>query len=564
MDNGHGTKLEPQPLDIKINNLPYNITRQEIDKTLFIKKGKIASNVQEAHIMFDTKLSSIFQSLTNVVQICSHIENVIRSSHYESLKTSLRIDARTCKAIEVKMKDRQEELYNIFRRKDQSNVREKRFVGFLAGFLIGTIGMYSVQQLTGMRDSFRLAKNQDKIFTIIQDHEARITKMEQQIHDLNDSLAQVYVYTKRVLDDLEMEGRIGKLMTIVQMEFFNHDEITAAILDLLNGQINPTLLKTDTIRSSIGKLRAKARRRDLVIPLQRMEEIYQLPNSYIYENGEITIFIHVPMVEVKSMILYQLEPLILKVTEEHSGLIDETNYLAITEDETAFKVLTPEELDSCTKLNPHHYYCIHNVLLREFESYCISAIFKTKMETASKICDLKVIPQKGWAKQLTLDTFLVYLQEESYIKIKCGDIEYTEKVSGVNKLHIPECVARTNEFELFGQKVEEVRNVQKYLTLGWDMKELKGNLGDEFIDDVMKTMKTSYPVHVTDLRKKFHLQTLDHWYWHIPAYVILTGIVGFLIIAFYYIYKQERQYQEKKKNKNKDIQMNTRRQEAEA
>ena len=46
------------------------------------------------------------------------------------------------------------------------------------------------------------------------------------------------------LSDIIMEEYISELLMIAELEFLHHDEISTAILDLVNGQINPTLLST--------------------------------------------------------------------------------------------------------------------------------------------------------------------------------------------------------------------------------------------------------------------------------------------------------------------------------
>ena len=398
---------------------PYSLTNNPINESFFIKKGKIASNVQEGHIMFEFNLTSLYKGVEKVRAISRNIMHHAKNPVYHTIKAQMQTGNQTANALLVKMEDRQEELYNIFSRQYEMESRNKRFIGLVAGFLAGTIGMYTIQQLFGMRDTFRLAENQRKVFTIIQDHEARVTKMEDQIKTINQTIAKVIMGLDQELSDIKMEEYISELVSIAELEFFHHDEISAAILDLVNGQINPTLLSTSTIYNALKDLRKQAKERGLVIPLQRLEEIYLLPNDFIYEKDTITIFIHIPLVEIKPMTLYQLEPLFLNITKKHSGIIDELNYIAVNDDESSYKILTPEELGKCVKLHPHHYYCYHNILLRDFSNYCISAIYKANMDVANHICDVKVIPQEHWAKQMSKNLFITYSRHNTHLKIRC-------------------------------------------------------------------------------------------------------------------------------------------------
>lgn len=536
-----------------LEHRPFQITSQVKDEINFNKKGKIASNLQEGHIMIDLDLKFMLKGLKTVNFICNQVEAMVKDPRYKKIKENLVMENRTCKAYQVKMMDRQMEVYNIFVREYYIRKRQKRFIGLAAGFLLGAVGTYSIEQLIGMRDTFRLNTNQEKIFTIIQGHEARITKMEEQIDNVNRTLKRTIILTNEIINSVEAENHVSQLMLIVQMEFYNHDDRTGALLDLVNGLINPTLLKTTTIKKAIKILKRKAEDRGLTIPLQRIEEVYQFPNSYVYNNGTISIFMHIPLVDSKMMNLYQLEPIILNITKGFSGIVDEINYIAVTEDETAFKIFTPQELDHCTKLNPEHYFCLHNVMLRDFSAYCISSLYKAELVAAHQGCKVGIVPQGSWAKQLSKDTFLTYVRNKTTLKISCAKKDYIEVIEGVNKIHIPSCTAVSKTFELFGQREEMVELLSISKPMKWNIPEITHGLSEGYIEQIMKEMRTSHPVHVADLRKQYNIEGVYHWYWHVPAYILLFGIITFLILACYCIFKFEKKSREKRKARRANL-----------
>lgn len=194
---------------------------------------------------------------------------------------------------------------------------------------------------------------------------------------------------------------------------------------------------------------------------------------------------------------------------------------------------------------------ISQLLSSRFSAYCLSALYKTEIATAHKICEIKIIPQESWAKQLDKDTFLTYVKKETPIKITCAKRNFLHMIHGVNRIYIPECTAVAKNFELFGQKEETINVLKIPKPMTWNIPELKQDLTNDYIEQIMTTMHTSHPVHITDLKNKYHLQSVDHWYWHLPSYVILLGIITFLIIASYCIYKhekKERKHKSKRRN----------------
>ena len=545
-----GNDEDTLSLTIPTTNL-YNLTKIEPNSISFVKKGRIAANVQEGHIMIDLKLKTIYNHVRHVELICEKMDNILEKSAYHDVHNDVIIEKEACQAMLTQMKSRQTELYNIFQKEYKLTEREKRFVGFLAGLLLGSVGTYTAMQLTDMRDSFRLSTNQEKIFTIIQDHEVRLTTVEQQVKDLNQTIAKIILDQGRVYETIEIKSLISKSMQIAALEYNHHGEITSAIMRLLNGDINPMLIKTETLQMSLRKLQGKAKEKGYSIPLERVEEVYQLPNDYIietgtkYGEGTVTIFIHIPLVsKAKNMDLYQLSPIVLELWKGFSGIIDEPNYLAVSDDQTTFKILTKEELDHCTRLNPHHFYCLNNVLLKDFTSYCITAIYKNYVKIANQICDTKIIPQRAWAKQIDKDTFITYNKALSTIRIICGEKVFSENISGISKIQIPDCTAITDEFELVGHKIIEERDSLSTTTFKWNFDILKSNLSTEYIEETLTLLRTNHPVHVKDLRKQYDLQVVDHLFWHLPTYVILLVIILFLTTTCYFVYKQAQKRKE--------------------
>jgi hypothetical protein len=88
-----------------------------------------------------------------------------------------------------------------------------------------------------------------------------------------------------------------------------------------------------------------------------------------------------------------------------------------------------------------------NYIYKNFDKYCISALFKTGTKVSS-VCPIRIIPEKLVIIQTERDKFFIYHSKVIQLHIECGGKpKRIEEFRGVKKVKLaPSCIGYTDAY----------------------------------------------------------------------------------------------------------------------
>ena len=530
------------------NEQPYTIEEQSTPN--FKEIGIVSSNIQRAVIYLEIPHNQIQESYLRAELACQKVTEVMTDKKYAEFHASLKAQADFCQSTMVRMKTRSDELFNFFLRKyylskrEQKRRRRKRFISAAILVGLGALGAYSISQLLSMKTSYNLEQNQHQIYEVIRNQDQRLSNIEERLEVYNDTLQELAYENRHYQQLSDLQDFLERISLLVAIELNEYERITDALLQLTTSRVSASLLSSKVLYRALKNLDKKARAQGWMMPLVRIEEVFELPHDYLWHNSSLSLFLYVPLVQDNTaMKLLKLEPYAIQLTDLHSAVIDEPHYLAVSQDMASFKIITPEELALCIKIKSY-YFCDSNVVLMSHEEYCIAAVFKGRSQAATSTCTMYLVPQKNWAKQLTPQSFVVYHQKETDLTIQCNQERYVEKVQGIRRLNLQGCEVTCNFYKILSHKnISETEAIVEYPAMNWKPEDWKLDLSNSELDAIVEDLKSTRPVAVADVANRARLRPVARIYWHLPNALLSFCVIVFLILIGCLVWKRYKAHQ---------------------
>jgi hypothetical protein len=312
-----------------------------------------------------------------------------------------------------------------------------------------------------------------------------------------------------------LKDRVSKDEMIMQasfslsMAFEETTRIIRGLNSLAQHRISPDLVLGRHMTAALILLQKNMEEEGYTFGAARYDDLYRCETSHlILDSGLLMVIIHLPAYEQDSMLrLMEYIPVPMVFRRRHSeeekasaksgGLevheYHETSFLveprerllAMKDDETAFKVMSKEELNECTSLAGVHFCGNTNVYDQRKESSCIVGLYTRDAKIIGKTCVWKREVAKDYALQLGAEIFLLYHAFSAPIDLRCGEQVTTTSVVGLVQVRVPAgCRLYARSYILDGQK-NFLLSVSPYVQRRLDFQDLlsKADIGDHEIDD---------------------------------------------------------------------------------
>ena len=263
--------------------------------------------------------------------------------------------------------------------------REKRqlFGAVLGGVALG-LSIYNQVEITQLQeDVFTLQKNQDKIFAVLEDHQAAIERNRETLIKLVNFIHDQGEWMRATANRMSLDEFFALFNAFVTEQTDWLDQLERVLFDK---KPSPRFFHQRIINEAIHKLGEAAEKKDLELAYTHFNEILDSPLSFIVKDSLIYIMVHIPLVDKKSYSLYSLIDAPVRVpTGQTARLTERRRMLATDRGNSEFITMTEEEFSQC-ELYQGRYCCMLGVTSKTADSSCVGAIFMHST-MAPHICD---------------------------------------------------------------------------------------------------------------------------------------------------------------------------------
>ena len=357
---------------------------------MFLSHGQLISGLSWGHIISNIDLSQPKQDLSIYVGMVEAFAAAKNEAKDPRASQRLKLLIHNCKNKVKGMDNTLQEIYSGF---DQikptpslSRPKRQLAVGIaaLGGLITGSIitSLFSQFKSSALTDI--LDQKVDVLTSKVKTNSIQIAQNQEDIKRINQTLAYITQDVGLLLvAEKEMEYEMIALFTNLMLDEQNSkiDLLAESITQIFAGKLHRGLIDTEGLRQAYDQLKNQAQRQGLIIGSQNLNELYQLPASFLYdkETNNLHIILHVPLYrEAHILSLYRYVPTPIPLPTEHGLIFMELDpkriYLARSRDGTLTRSLTLAELDDCLSIG-HAYFCDDQALGKPKKSNCLNNLF---------------------------------------------------------------------------------------------------------------------------------------------------------------------------------------------
>jgi hypothetical protein len=360
-------------------------------------------------------------------------------------------------------------------------VRNKRFAistgfvvvgGLLALFSVGGLAASNAVKITGIDAGSVSSEQAEFVVKSLQNHQEMIANLEAELAVAKDEIA-----------DLKLRGFQNNVAILATLHNLRASEITNSVIDeytkvvntlerglrqLLDGRLDHALIPPSSMAKLVDRLKDKAEKAGLSLPISEVAEIYGLGCSFVATRPrKLTVVVHVPLTKPNAvMSIYKFLNLGYAIQGSNTSVsvAVEAPYIAVNNERTGFLLLN--DLEDCLNLGSLRMCPGYNFQFKSFHKYCISSFFMSRKPEADKICTCNALPNQARVIQHTRTSFHVFHPLEATLAIdQCANATFNrrETFRGTRLVNLQEgCFGHNEDYQLspleeLGLKLSTVR-----------------------------------------------------------------------------------------------------------
>jgi len=556
---------------------PYKDNNQAVATTHimpFLNVGQYAINVLYAHIRIPLNLSIIEDSLHHAEEQFEIIQAKTKNAVNEKDLNEVIKEKRQVFNL---IKDKYDSIKSTFPNQtpvtasylDGEDHRTKRFIGaLLAG--VGTLfGITNAVQL--QRINNQVQHNTDAISTVIDitrilaDHQKQFRRKLTQL--------EVYIRNKEQHD-------IGKMAAFVDTMIFHLDMQINVFKDTMQQAMNHRLAINALTRSDaaivVQHVKDTAHDLGLKSMINSHHELFQLELSYMLQENQMVLILHVPMVDEQNLLnmrQYLPVPFNQDIFNNRSliPILDDFDIIAYN-DHSKYKLVNSKDLSLCDKMGEIFFCKGRTSIQTEFTHSCLGAIVRSDGENINKRCRFQVKPINEQVFEISRGEWLIFTDGAHPATMDCKNKRNNRDLPIHNGAKIrlsPGCSIRLSEHILYAENEVFVSSRPSTVEIRWDASTLFKAISREDLELVTAHLmeNETMEVDIADIRHRVQtlqtkltledskdalnkVSTLDdliqsahditspmiEWT-KVSVYAIPLGVSSFLIIGFYLIWR---------------------------
>ena len=193
------------------------------------------------------------------------------------------------------------------------------------------------------------------------------------------------------IDEADREIGVASMLTNLHVVLDNLQNYAKALIEvLLHKQVSPRFFNLMALKKALDNLKRDAEHQSLEPVYENLNELLQADVSFLVQDDELILLLHVPLSDSKQYTMYRLLDSPIRLP---SGKVirvyPRTRYLAVNADRDGFQELTEEDLRSC-KMIGGRYACKAGVIAKNGYSGCLSGLFSNSESTIRAFCHFEL------------------------------------------------------------------------------------------------------------------------------------------------------------------------------
>ena len=211
--------------------------------------------------------------------------------------------------------------------------------------------------------------------------------------------------------------------TLMARQHFN--KVRSGLRALYLHELPFEFISMQTFEANVPKLRAALRAKGLEMIIEHPADIYSMKTSWAVKDGELNVFIHIPISPIIPMSLFRFvaTPFYSKELKDHYIYDLDDTYLAL-DDSRAAMFRSFSSMDNCNELHEALYVCPgHNVLRTDHSTSCLMSIYNGDHKVAQRLCKIKKFPLSTAAYQLAPNDFAFFASKDTQGDFECQNAD---------------------------------------------------------------------------------------------------------------------------------------------
>lgn len=425
-------------------------------RVVFKHLGTTQSTQGYAHLHLELDLAPAIDQVNSAISAAQILKNFVEEERKATNSaTSKRALKKQLKRIAVyghRLEDAQHKLFDYISLSSHTQIREKRQLVALLGWIGSITGIFSavtVAALAGTVSGIRTDTN-FLIYTA-KDHESRISTNSKDIFLLRD-------LTEDLFEDLnELQLQVN---TLALMASFNDvttqcekmvENIDKIISEAFINRLSVRAIPADQVDKLVHNLKKEAARRGFVLDIKALADIFQAETSFVANRTKFHLFTHIPLARANGLLdIYQYIPFPMEVQESTLAVTIKADkqIIAVHREDPSrgFIEMTTADLQACRQVGSRYWCENNNVVTKNNSRSCTAALFFKEFNKVKTNCDLFFDDKQDTIVQTGSHSFLSMAATNNFITITCqgksGQTELPNK--GTTSFNISEgCIAES-------------------------------------------------------------------------------------------------------------------------
>jgi len=293
----------------------------------------------------------------------------------------------------------------------------KRQVGIaaLAGMAIGGLVTSLFNQFNFQSPTNILNDKVNVIVSKVEHNSIEISQNSEDIKRLNQTMAFVrdelgkQIVVNKVLD---LEFMILLVINALNEAENRVERLLEALDQIFIGTFHRGLTNTEKLQTAVNSLRNQATNKGLLIGVQSLAELYQLPASFVYDAtiSMVHVILNIPLyreVHILSLYRYISSPLQLPWDPElYFEIKPDKQFLGRNLDGLLTKTLSNLELQDCLFIG-HAYFCDDNSLEKHTLPSFLNALFSGIHKSLLMECSGHIMPNVAMMQCLNKTSYMI-------------------------------------------------------------------------------------------------------------------------------------------------------------
>jgi len=506
--------------------------------TYFRRSGFIVKNPSYAHVHMQIDLTNLQNQIKDIDSAILHFHKLEKFNNHSHIKlranTFLKHSYKQIQQMHVEYSD----FSQLLKGPMDTSKRSKRFLGMVLAITSLTLSLFNTAQILQLKLSLDdVVTRQNHIADILQSHENAIHSLRHDVTKLRDN----FITTINIIEEqaallhlFDFELQLSQAMEELQATL---NCLRFGTERLFSHRLPSCFLNTTSIEQTHTRLTLQAARKGLIPVSQSSSSYLQYEVSFIIQNSQLHIFVHVPLMDMtQNLEILQFFPIPIPVTSTiHLQIIPPDLHLIISKDGSHATIAT-HTLDHCLSYSDF-YFCDKPIILsKSLSSSCLGAIYAQNFTNLENKCPVTFHFASEIVSALSAGEILIYSSKPQTIQVSCPS---GMKHIAIHLQHIftfnPGCHVVTSEHQFtIGFDLTINDDIQRWPTI-WNVSDSVFGLNSDSLDKVIKDLHLidSAPTSLRDIKRLISNQT--HSKINIIATIFCIIIFIFLIFIFSFL-----------------------------